>query len=731
MADKKHICECGFSCRKPHYFNNHKAVCKLNIKPIVSNVNNLDSILYHYSGQKKYNSDIIENLKEWWTKYSDRIFMTSLYPKIGEYFSTMLNANILDIGFENYNVINKDLLNNSKINYYQIEPCVGDKIYNNDKLLEGFVENLLEEHKYFTYFDLVIDFGVLGSGVSKNWSEETIEKYIYNILGSLKDNGLYFLKIDSLYFNMDENKLDLEKFIYPYFDPITFFEYENNKSIGRKEDGRRPDFTKRDQYKFFFLKKKKKINNLVIVANPDDETIWCDEKLNDNTHVVVVFSHSKLGLDTSLMREKEFKNVMDITKCSYELWNFPEKVRRISGDIINTIKKNITGVLRTYNMIDTLYTHNIYGETGHSDHIRLHEIVKSVVCEFYSTNPPSRMPQIYEFYPQLNYKSINVDDRLKNILCVEETQRRKVLLDQYKSQTIDIFRNIKLDFKLMDLIKCQKCNILFNNSDENNKHNILHKTQENYFEKFNKKSLDEIEFINGVPKVVFVCWFGGYKVMMPLMSEHRFNAFSSLVESIKVPVILLTNMNIGYFEKSEHKFNKSFEYLHGVHKSDYIRAYILHHYGGGYHDIKWRNDSWENEWTNDMWLNNQNIWIHGRQEKYESAIGYPPGSKHIQSEYKKLVTMGWVICKKQTDYTKELLEGIDAILDVKYGELVKHPGFNSSGYYSECPFSFAKENIYPLRWLEIMGEISHPLMLKYSNKIHFGLPDAIKRKGYK
>lgn len=31
-------------------------------------------------------------------------------------------------------------------------------------------------------------------------------------------------------------------------------------------------------------------------------------------------------------------------------------------------------------------------------------------------------------------------------------------------------------------------------------------------------------------------------------------------------------------------------------------------------------------------------------EKYEGAIAYPPGMKHIQKEYHKLGTMGWIIC---------------------------------------------------------------------------------------
>jgi len=92
--------------------------------------------------------------------------------------------------------------------------------------------------------------------------------------------------------------------------------------------------------------------------------------------------------------------------------------------------------------------------------------------------------------------------------------------------------------------------------------------------------------------------------------------------------------------------------------------------------------------------------------------------------------MGWVICKPNTIFTRTLLHKIEDILDQKYSELVAHPGYNSAGYYHENPFQMAEENIYPLRWLEILGEIYHPLMLEFMDHIKYGLPDAIKKKKY-
>ena len=63
---------------------------------------------------------------------------------------------------------------------------------------------------------------------------------------------------------MSEYKIDFDKMIYPYFNPIIFENIPNGIHIFR-ENNRQSNFLKKDQYKFFFLEKKKKINNLVIV----------------------------------------------------------------------------------------------------------------------------------------------------------------------------------------------------------------------------------------------------------------------------------------------------------------------------------------------------------------------------------------------------------------------------------------------------------------------------------
>jgi hypothetical protein len=202
-----------------------------------------------------------------------------------------------------------------------------------------------------------------------------------------------------------------------------------------------------------------------------------------------------------------------------------------------------------------------------------------------------------------------------------------------------------------------------------------------------------------------MCWFGSK------MSKNREDAFNSLKSNIGVPYMFINNDNVYQYQHKKYPYHKAFKYLSGNHKSDYLRSYLLHHYGGGYHDIKYRDLSWKNQWND---FKDPNVWIKSRREKY-NQIG----------------TMGWVICRPNTKYTKELLNLIHKKLDENYYYLKKNSSKNQNQiFYREQPFSKVndKKDSYPLRWLEIMGEHFHLLMYKYKKHLIFGLPDASKKK---
>ena len=247
----------------------------------------------------------------------------------------------------------------------------------------------------------------------------------------------------------------------------------------------------------------------------------------------------------------------------------------------------------------------------------------------------------------------------------------------------------------------------------------IKKAHLNYLKQYMKNDLEGIKIVNGVPKVVFIFWFS-HLDYTPEFTTRRFNALQSLINNLKVPVIIITNENYKCWEVLTHPIHKGFKYLSGVHKSDYLRTYMLCHYGGGYHDIKWREKSWENEWEKFL---NPNIWLIGRRELKADYIGYDPekDEKYVQQEFNKLITMSWVIIRPHNEYIQTLMNKINKKLDDKIDALILKPAPNARC----CIDNGCDKNEYPLRWLELLGEISHPLLLNYTEYIDFTLPDIL------
>jgi len=304
------------------------------------------------------------------------------------------------------------------------------------------------------------------------------------------------------------------------------------------------------------------------------------------------------------------------------------------------------------------------------------------------------------------YGPINHDT--KDSRCKSQPDLLNMYIYLYKTYKVDNDEINKLRMQLLNIDTLQYNNLMSNMDD-----------YDSVISKYVKYGLDANE--NNVNKCVFVCWFGGYLNKNSKMSLNRFGAFKSMIENIKIPIILITDNSYKSFEKSEYKIHEAFEYLSATHKSDYMRVYMLLHYGGGYSDIKYYTKSWDNLWNDEDWLNNDNLWIYGARELDPQWIGYPKGEQYIQQYYNDLITMNSIICKKNNHFIKELNNKINIILDSKLEKLKKYPGYNS-GYYQNKLYDDIPNNQYPLRWSEIGGEIHHKLMYKYKDHIKYGLP---------
>ena len=233
-----------------------------------------------------------------------------------------------------------------------------------------------------------------------------------------------------------------------------------------------------------------------------------------------------------------------------------------------------------------------------------------------------------------------------------------------------------------------------------------------------------------MPFVVWCYWEG------PPMTGNRRLSFEYLQAHIQVPICLITPDNLHHFIVEGHPLPRAFNQLSIVHRSDYIRAYLLHHYGGGWHDIKATEVSYEKVWEE---FRNDAIWIVGKREIAKGAAKiYNADGDFVPDHYQKLIAVPSWVGRPQTSLSADLLSGIEAIIEQNADTLFMYPAKHPrekrissrnpiKRLFTIIKFKYQKRSIhYPLDWT-LFGNVFHPAILKYHQHVSFKLP-ADKRK---
>ena len=237
---------------------------------------------------------------------------------------------------------------------------------------------------------------------------------------------------------------------------------------------------------------------------------------------------------------------------------------------------------------------------------------------------------------------------------------------------------------------------------------------------------------NEVNKIIYVFWTGTNP-----MTENRKDGIKTMKIKTRVDVRVITVDNLNDFILKDYPFHPSYKYLSRVHKSDYLRCYFMHHYGGGYSDIKRHNHSWEKYF--DIINKNSDIWMIGLDNAF--GIAYPEEynsqqRQHLKSYHGKMVGVGFMICRPRTKYTTEWYNLLHKLLDDYSDKLKKHPAIFSREAYDRMPSKFwgdekdpelkklecpKEKTKYPITWNKF-NQIIYPLQVKYINHIKTGLP---------
>jgi LmbE family N-acetylglucosaminyl deacetylase len=186
----------------------------------------------------------------------------------------------------------------------------------------------------------------------------------------------------------------------PWWIPNTI-----NKIISRRKDSGHPGSFRKS-------KSGKKYNKLMIVAHPDDETIFGGAQLLKSSRWKVICVTN----GEHPIRRREFKKAMNKVGAKWEIWNYTDdrnggfNKKRLKADLKRAMFKK---------RIKMVVTHNPIGEYGHSQHKALSKVVHKLVKK-----------NLYVFHLS--------NERLKKRML----KKKKRLLKCYRSQKT-IIRKLK------------------------------------------------------------------------------------------------------------------------------------------------------------------------------------------------------------------------------------------------------------------------------------------------
>ena len=164
----------------------------------------------------------------------------------------------------------------------------------------------------------------------------------------------------------------------------------------------------------------KKFNKLMIVAHPDDETLWGGAHLLEDNYLVVCVT---CGNDVK--RNIEFVNLTNTTKDKYMMLEYPDKTNGERDDwkkVKKGIEKDLKKIIN-YKNWEVVVTHNPDGEYGHVHHKMTSEIVTSL------TNH-DKLYYFGKYYTKKNIQNVSMKRLDKNIVL-----NKKALINIYKTQS--------------------------------------------------------------------------------------------------------------------------------------------------------------------------------------------------------------------------------------------------------------------------------------------------------
>lgn len=204
-----------------------------------------------------------------------------------------------------------------------------------------------------------------------------------------------------------------------------------------------------------------------------------------------------------------------------------------------------------------------------------------------------------------------------------------------------------------------------------------------------------------IPRRIFTLWTGDGP--LPEIRQRGLDELRRIQSGIQI--VHVTPRNIGDWIVSGHPLHPAYENLSLVHRSDYLRAYLLHHHGGGYSDIKSPHHHWGDAFDQAA---TTGVWLLGYPEVSTQWVAQLPRQlgRDLKRNYRILPGGGAYIARADSTFTREWTAELERRMDYLSALVAQNPG----GVRNEVLG-------YPVSWNDLLARIVHPLALKHHEKI--------------
>lgn len=214
-----------------------------------------------------------------------------------------------------------------------------------------------------------------------------------------------------------------------------------------------------------------------------------------------------------------------------------------------------------------------------------------------------------------------------------------------------------------------------------------------------------------VPLRITTFWLGG-----ATLSANRQRGIDSIREfNPGVDVRLFGDDDIAAIVVAGHPFHPAYRHLALTHRSDYLRCYVMHFYGGGYTDIKPIHRSWSPALRRLDAI--PYAWALGFRELTHVSPTDLPGriQDDVRRNFFRIIGNGAFIMRPGTPLTREWFDELHRRMDLYAADLARHPGGIRGG---------EEGGAYPVPKHALLGDILGPLALKYHE--HLIIDESIR-----